>query len=270
MKKERPRAMITIEANNAEELRSSIILLKLGCGELLTGRAAEPREAGGPHAFLGVLEISDLPSPTPFLLALARQLLLGPAADRNIAAVAGRIWLASHCSLCGRPVEEAEQTALADALCLDCASLSLEDSGITHRTERVTMDQAAILAFMRDPDVSDQERDQFYLQYMAREIAAAARNGYQLHGRGALVLDQTGARPFSGYYVDEITARETGVGWPSPEVESMVRDYDPRQELIVVFLRSDGRPTTYQIHYESGPPEGANPFHPEQRTANTA
>jgi hypothetical protein len=92
-------------------------------------------------------------------------------------------------------------------------------------------------------------------------FAAFAWEKYLAEGRGAIVVDLRNASTdgtainVPTYYVAEESDRlaKRG-GWPSAEVAEAVRDYDPEQDAIFIFLRLDGDVFHYNVSDELTPP----------------
>jgi hypothetical protein len=95
-----------------------------------------------------------------------------------------------------------------------------------------------------------------------REFASFAWEKYQSEGRGAVVIDlkrasKNGARfQVPTFYLAEGSERlrERG-GWPSQEVAAVIRDYDPRQDVVFIFLRLNGEAFHYNASDEMTPPK---------------
>ena len=94
--------------------------------------------------------------------------------------------------------------------------------------------------------------------------AAFAWQQYRNQGRGCIVIDVTKAQDpppgeshlfgeTPGAYVPYKVVRVTG----DDDVKRMVKEYNPRQEVVFVFLRMDGGVSSYRlkIRNQSSPPE---------------
>ena len=94
--------------------------------------------------------------------------------------------------------------------------------------------------------------------------AAFAWQQYRKQGRGCLVVDVAKAQDpppgeshlfgeTPGAYVPYKVARITG----DDDVKRMIKEYNPRQEVVFVFLRKDGGVSSYRLHirYQPSPPE---------------
>src|ERR1044072_8414568 len=92
-------------------------------------------------------------------------------------------------------------------------------------------------------------------------FAAFAWEKYLAEGRGAIVIDLRNASAdgpainVPTYYVAEASERlmKRG-GWPSAEVAEVVRDYDPEQDAIFIFLRLVGDVFHYNVSDVMNPP----------------
>lgn len=92
-------------------------------------------------------------------------------------------------------------------------------------------------------------------------FAAFAWGKYLSEGRGAIVVDLRNASTdgpgitVPTYYVAEGSdGLERRGGWPSAEVAEVIRDYDPEQDAIFIFLRLDGDAFHYNVSDELSPP----------------
>lgn len=80
-----------------------------------------------------------------------------------------------------------------------------------------------------------------------KEFAAFAWNKYLAEGRGALVIDlrraskeASGLRVPTFYVADASPSLAARGGWPDEEAARAVADYDPREEVVFIFLRPGG------------------------------
>jgi hypothetical protein len=92
-------------------------------------------------------------------------------------------------------------------------------------------------------------------------FAAFAWEKYSSEGRGAIVIDLRNASTdgprinVPTYYVAEGSERlEKRGGWPGAEVAEVIRDYDPEQDVIFIFLRLDGDAFQFNVSDELTPP----------------
>ena len=109
-------------------------------------------------------------------------------------------------------------------------------------------------------DTPDQH-ETFIRQQWAR-LAAFAWQKYNREGRGAIVIDLRHATVAGSainvptVYVaegsDKLARRG---GWPNAEVAEVIRDYDPAQDVIFLFLRLDGDVFHYNVSDELTPPQ---------------
>lgn len=107
-------------------------------------------------------------------------------------------------------------------------------------------------------------------------LAAFAWEKYQSEGRGAIVIDLRNATMVKGninvptYYVAEGSQRlsERG-GWPSADVAEVIQEYDPEQDVILLFLRLDGDVFHYNVSDDLTPPKAHQAKHkkPARRTS---
>jgi len=94
------------------------------------------------------------------------------------------------------------------------------------------------------------------------DFAAFAWGKYVSEGRGAVVVDLMKASKTGGalqaptYYVADGSERlsQRG-GWPNEEIAEVVREYDPEQDVVFIFLRLDGDAFHYNASDELTPPQ---------------
>jgi hypothetical protein len=53
-------------------------------------------------------------------------------------------------------------------------------------------------------------------------------------------------------------------GWPSEEVAEVIRDYDPEQDVVFIFLRLDGDVFHYNVSDDLTPPKAYSRMKEEQ------
>jgi hypothetical protein len=96
-----------------------------------------------------------------------------------------------------------------------------------------------------------------------RDFAAFAWQQYSARGRGAVVVDlkraaaeASSSSQIPTYYVAESSEQlaKRG-GWPSEEIHELIHDYDPRQDVVFLFIRVDGEVFHYNVSDELTPPE---------------
>ena len=100
-----------------------------------------------------------------------------------------------------------------------------------------------------------------FIKSQWQEFATFAWEKYRREGRGAIVVDlrhasvEGAAINVPTVYVaegsDKLARRG---GWPSEEVAEVIRDYDPAQDVIFIFLRLDGDVFHYNVSDELTPP----------------
>jgi hypothetical protein len=94
------------------------------------------------------------------------------------------------------------------------------------------------------------------------DFAAFAWGKYLSEGRGAVVVDLMKALK-SGeklqvptYYVADGSERlSKRGGWPNEEIADVVKEYDPEQDVVFIFLRLDGDVFHYNASDELTPPQ---------------
>lgn len=95
-----------------------------------------------------------------------------------------------------------------------------------------------------------------------RDFAAFAWEKYSNEGRGAVVIDiRNASRSGVDLHVptfwvadgsDRLSARG---GWPNEEIAELIKEYDPRLDVVFLFLRLDGDVYHYNVSDDLTPPE---------------
>lgn len=94
--------------------------------------------------------------------------------------------------------------------------------------------------------------------------AAIAWQQYRQQGRGCIVIDVTQAKeppPGESHLFGETPGRYVPYkvvrASDDADVQRMVKSYNPRQEVVFVFLRTDGGVSSYRLHIhgQPSPPE---------------
>jgi len=99
------------------------------------------------------------------------------------------------------------------------------------------------------PDWARQEResDLKWIQENMLILATAANTAFKGGGRGAIFVDTTSVpvegmgNPF-GYYL-QAAIEEIG----DEDIQRMVREYEPLQEVVIVLLKSEERTSSYRV-----------------------
>ena len=89
--------------------------------------------------------------------------------------------------------------------------------------------------------------------------------GYQRHGRGAVILDDRAGdlaqscseRELKRTYYSNQQAVSSNNGWPNKEIRKLVRDYNPRKQIVCVFLLPDNYCAGYRLWSAELTPEQA-------------
>jgi hypothetical protein len=109
-------------------------------------------------------------------------------------------------------------------------------------------------------DTPDQHGTFIRMQWPS--FAAFAWEKYRSEGRGAIVVDlRHAAIDESAINVPTVYVAEGSDklarrgGWPSDEVAEVIRDYDPAQDVVFIFLRLDGDVFHYNASDELTPPQ---------------
>lgn len=226
-------AKVIVAAESGEALADALNRLRGNGTRLVEEERAE-------YTYTGRLS-EDAPA-MPFLAALLRALVSED--EHALALVAARVWLSCHCTYCGGKVPTERMAHQKQTWCEACAAARA--SGELERidvTEEMIVPRDIALAMLKSPDLSDEERTQFYLLSMGAELSQIARRGARLHGRGVVIVDDRDQEQFKAYYVAEKTVREQGKPWPSDQVAEWVRDYDPAATMVVMFVRESSTQT---------------------------
>jgi hypothetical protein len=92
------------------------------------------------------------------------------------------------------------------------------------------------------------------------DLAAFSYQNYLSAGRGAVVFDlRNPSRSEAGFdirtrYIAERSAQLAKLGgWPSDEIENVIADYDPKQDVVFLFLRLNGDVFHYNVTDELTP-----------------
>ncbi len=104
------------------------------------------------------------------------------------------------------------------------------------------------------PSRRERESDLHWLGENFRVFYPFARMTFQTEGRGAIVVDTT-SQPIPGRgnpfaYFPQAKVEASG----DPDLQRMVREYDPKYEIVVQLLKSAGRTSIYRMG-----------LHPERR-----
>lgn len=111
-------------------------------------------------------------------------------------------------------------------------------------------------------NIDTPEEHQRLIKSQWRAFAAFAWRRYQHEGRGAVVVDLRNPRAggaginVSTYYVADGSERLTELrGWPSEEIAEVVRECDPGEEVVFIFLSAVDDVVYYRVSDELTPPE---------------
>lgn len=100
-----------------------------------------------------------------------------------------------------------------------------------------------------------------FIRSQWRDFAAFAWEKYLKQGRGAVVVDLMKASKSGDnlqvptlYVADSSERLSKRGGWPNEEIAEAVKEYDPEQDVLFIFLRLDGDVFHYNASDELTPP----------------
>ena len=110
-------------------------------------------------------------------------------------------------------------------------------------------------------DLDTAEAHVTFVQSQWPDFAAYAWQKYLTEGRGAIVVNlRNASKAATGlqvptYYVAQGSQRLANLGgWPNEEISDVISEYDPEQDVVLIFLRLDGDVFLYNISDELTPP----------------
>jgi hypothetical protein len=113
----------------------------------------------------------------------------------------------------------------------------------------------------RIESIDTPEGHQKLLRAQWKEFAAFAWKKYRANGRGAVVIDLRRASNGASilqvptfYVASESEGLARRGGWPDEEVARAVKDYDPEEEVVFLFLRPGGDIFHYVASDDPAPP----------------
>lgn len=119
-----------------------------------------------------------------------------------------------------------------------------------------------ILTSARIEDLDTPDAHVTFLRSQWRDFAAFAWRKFLSEGRGAVVIDllkasksEKGLQVPTYYVADGSERLSQRGGWPNDEIAGVVRDYDPEQDVVFVFVRLDGDTFYYNASDELSPPQ---------------
>jgi len=93
------------------------------------------------------------------------------------------------------------------------------------------------------------------------DFAAFAWRKYLTEGRGAIVVNlRNASKPGVGLHIPTYYVADGGEslanlgGWPNEEISNVISEYDPEQDVVLIFLRLDGDVFYYNVSDELTPP----------------
>jgi hypothetical protein len=108
------------------------------------------------------------------------------------------------------------------------------------------------------------------------DFAAFGWRKYLAEGRGAIVVNlRNASKSAEGlhiptYYIAEGSESLANLGgWPNVEISDVVSEYDPEQDVVLIFLRLDGDVLHYNVSDELTPPRAHEAKQKADESRNT-
>jgi hypothetical protein len=118
------------------------------------------------------------------------------------------------------------------------------------------------LASGRVEDLDTADAHITFIRSQWRDFAAFAWQKYLTGGRGAIVVNlRDASKSAQGLHVPANYVAEGSQqlasrgGWPTEEISDVIREYDPEQDVVIIFLRLDGDVFHYNVSDELTPPQ---------------
>jgi len=90
-----------------------------------------------------------------------------------------------------------------------------------------------------------------WIQRNSADFVRSALKLYRKRGRGAFIIREDEAKPSgtSAHYLAENGMQRTGIVWPDQQTAELVRNYDPTQQFVIVFMYRSGTASSYTMHF---------------------
>ena len=140
------------------------------------------------------------------------------------------------------------------------------DGAACKRGSRLTTrDKSDLMGFTlqsgRIEDLDTADAHIAFIRAQWRDFAAFAWEKFSIEGRGAVVVDLRKASRLASklnvptYCIAEGSTRLSARGgWPSDEIAEVIKEYDPQQDVVFIFLRLDGDVFHYNVSDDLTPP----------------
>ena len=115
---------------------------------------------------------------------------------------------------------------------------------------------------------------QDFLAANLAELLAEGGRGYEQEGRGAVIIEDRDPdpeshwreRPIKFSYYSNQRAVSSNSGWPTKEVRKMVREYNPKKQVVCVFLLADNLCAAYKTWSKVMTPQQAAQYATENES----
>src|SRR4029450_11034755 len=99
------------------------------------------------------------------------------------------------------------------------------------------------------------------IQRNSADFVRSALKLYRKRGRGAFIIREDEAKPSgtAAHYLAENGIQRTGIVWPDQQTAELVRNYDPTQQFVIVFMYRSGTASLYTRRFDHG--ENHTAFH---------
>ena len=90
-----------------------------------------------------------------------------------------------------------------------------------------------------------------WIQRNSADFVRSALKLYRKRGRGAFIIREDEAKPSgtAAHYLAENGMQRTGIVWPDQQTAELVRNYDPTQQFVIVFMYRSGTANSYTMHF---------------------
>ena len=90
-----------------------------------------------------------------------------------------------------------------------------------------------------------------WIQRNSADFVRSALKLYRKRGRGAFIIREDEAKPSgtAAHYLAENGMQRTGIVWPDQQTAELVRNYDPTQQFVIVFMYRSGTASSYTMRF---------------------